>query len=94
MRWRLVVAPEAQNVIRTLSPQTKKYVREALGELIKDPFCGKPLRDELAGLYSFRVRRFRVVYKVDRKIITVIVVAIGRRESIYDELMGVLNEPS
>jgi mRNA-degrading endonuclease RelE of RelBE toxin-antitoxin system len=46
--------------------------------------CGKPLKDELAGLRSFRVGRFRIIYRManDR---LVEVVAIGPRRCIYEE---------
>ena len=47
---------------------------------------GKPLRDELAGLYSFRARRFRIVYQIHRHVVTVVVVGVGHRRSIYRDL--------
>ncbi len=86
MKWKLVITPKVQEIIRTLAPKTKQYVRQALLEINRNPSAGKPLRDELAGLYSFRVRRFRIVYEIRHRVVTVIVIGIGRRETIYEEL--------
>ena len=84
MKWRLVITPRVQEALRTFSPETKRYVRGALDEIVKNPWTGKPLRDDLVGFYSLRARRFRVVYKMERQVVTVIVVGIGPRETIYE----------
>ncbi|HHT9160038.1 MAG TPA: type II toxin-antitoxin system RelE family toxin, partial [Candidatus Brocadiaceae bacterium] len=50
---------------------------------------GKALKDELADLRSFRVGRFRVIYRIsDQKLIEI--VAIGPRENIYEETFRLL----
>ena len=44
---------------------------------------GKPLMGELAGFRSIRAvgQRYRIVYRVERREVTVLVVAVGRRRS-------------
>ena len=84
MKWRLVITPKVQETLRTFPPETKRYVRRDLEEIVKDPWIGKPLRDELIGFHSFRARRFRIVYRMERRVITVVVVGIGPRETIYE----------
>ncbi|MGH8491406.1 MAG: type II toxin-antitoxin system RelE family toxin, partial [Gammaproteobacteria bacterium] len=32
--------------------------------ILSNPLCGKALKDELDGLRSFRVGRFRIVYRI------------------------------
>lgn len=86
MKWRLVITPKVQAALRTFPPQTKRYIHEAFEEIRKDPWVGKPLRDELAGLYSFRAKRFRVVYRMSQHIVTVVVIGVGHRKTIYEEL--------
>jgi len=93
VKWRLVVTPKVQTTLRVLPPQTKRYVREALEELRKDPWSGKPLRDQLAGLFSLRTRRFRIVYRIERNLVTVIVVGFGHRKTIYEELTEEIPRP-
>ncbi|MDX1763852.1 MAG: hypothetical protein R3231_05985 [bacterium] len=52
---------------------------------------GKALKDDLAGLGSFRVSRFRVFYRISsRKQIEM--VATGPRKRIYEETFRILNK--
>ena len=90
MTWRLVITPPVQAALRSFPPQTKRYVRQALLEICRDPRQGKLLRDELTGLYSFRVKRFRIVYQIQQRIVTVMVIAIGPRRTIYEALTAEL----
>lgn len=80
---RLRVPAGITALIRGLHPDLKRKVRAALADILADPTVGKALRDELAGLRSCRVGRFRIVYRVARTAIDV--VAVGPRASIYEE---------
>ena len=52
---------------------------------------GKSLRDDLEGLKSYRVGRFRIIYRVSAKKY-IGVVAIGPRKNIYEETLSVLKK--
>jgi mRNA interferase RelE/StbE len=80
------IPPHVADVIRSLDPDLKKSVKAAIRSIATDPACGEPLRRELEGLWNYRVRRFRIVYSVQRKSYTVHLVAIGHRRDIYEEL--------
>ncbi len=81
---KLIVPDDIAALVRTLHPGLKKKVRLSLQRILNDMTAGKRLVDELEGLWSFRVGRFRIIYRVthknDREI-----VAIGPRERIYEE---------
>jgi len=52
-------------------------------ELAKAPeTLGKPLIGELAGYRAVRAigQRYRIIYKVERQVVTILVVAVGRRK--------------
>jgi len=85
-RYRLVIAPEVAAVICALHPDLKRSVRSALDAIGDAPSIGEPLRGELAGLWRYRVRRFRIVYAPDRSARVVRVVAVGPRRSIYEDV--------
>jgi mRNA interferase RelE/StbE len=85
-RYRLVVAPPAADVVRALHPDLKRSVRNALDAIADAPSIGAPLRGDLAGLWRYRVRRFRIVYEVDRSTRLVRVLAVGPRRSVYEDL--------
>jgi mRNA interferase RelE/StbE len=80
---RLRVPRDVAELIRGLHPQIKRKVRAALEQVLVDPRSGKRLRDELAGLWSFRVGKFRLIYRFDRRLIDL--VAFGPRDRIYEE---------
>jgi mRNA interferase RelE/StbE len=41
---------------------------------------------ELVGLWKYKVRRFRIVYEIDRKKRMLKIFAIGHRREVYEEL--------
>ena len=86
---KLKVPDGVAEVIRNLHPHLKKKIKASLQSIITDPYLGKALKDELAGMRSFRVSRFRIIYRVsDQKLIEII--AIGPRECIYEDTFRLL----
>ncbi len=87
---RLKMSDETVALVRTLHPDIKRKIKAALQTVLNDPRSGKALKEELEGLKSFKVGKFRVVYKTakDRGIIEV--VAIGPRKTIYEETLRLL----
>lgn len=82
-RRRLYVPDAVAALLRHLHPELKRKVRAALETVLSEPGAGKSLKDELAGLRSFRVGKFRLIYRVRGTRIEVI--AFGARERIYEE---------
>jgi mRNA interferase RelE/StbE len=87
---RLKMSDETAGLVRTLHPDLKRKIKAALQTVLIDPQSGKALKDELKGLQSFKVGKFRVIYKTatDKRIIEV--VAIGPRKTIYEETLRLL----
>jgi len=89
--YKLRVPDNLVELIRTMHPDLKKKVKTSFKIILSEPNAGKSLRKELAGLYSFRVSRFRVIYRiVSSKQIEI--VAIGPREQIYQETYRLLKK--
>jgi len=83
------VPPSLADGLRRLHPELKRKVRAALDLIREDPAIGKELHDDLEGLRSVRVGRFRVVYRVaERRVVDL--VAIGPRRTIYEETARLL----
>jgi mRNA-degrading endonuclease RelE of RelBE toxin-antitoxin system len=74
---------EISAYIRSLHPALKKRIHNALDQIRKQPAEGKPLQRELAGYRSFRIGKFRFIYRVTMKEIEV--VAVGPRRTVYEE---------
>ena len=77
------IPDDVASLIRGLHPDLKKKVRAALAVIVADPSAGKALKAELLGLRSYRVGRFRVVYRWESQGLEV--VALGPRRLIYEE---------
>lgn len=73
--------------IPALPFSTRILIKTAIEErLMTDPIAfGKPLRYSLKGHRRLRVGDYRIVYRTDPKIKTVIVVAIKHRKDVYED---------
>jgi mRNA interferase RelE/StbE len=87
---RLKVSDETAALVRTLHPDIKRKIKAALQTVLNDPQSGKALKDELKGVQSFKVGKFRVVYKTAKDRGVIEVVAIGPRKTIYEETLRLL----
>ena len=86
MTWRLVYDPAAEKELskldRGVQRAAKKYLAEACS--LADPASrGHPLTGRWAGFHRYRVGQLRMIVEIDRNVITVTLVAIGRRDSVY-----------
>ena len=92
--YRPDIPPHVAEVVRHLPPDVKRSVKQALRSLSLDPFSGARLMRELSGLWKYKVRRFRIIYAVDRKTRILQVHAIGHRREVYEKLAKGLRDPT
>ena len=91
MPYKLRIPDETVSLIRGLHPQLKIKIRSALQKISNHPYSGKALKEELKGLWSYRIKRVRIVYRFkDKKYIDII--AIGPRQTIYAETYKLLKK--
>jgi mRNA-degrading endonuclease RelE of RelBE toxin-antitoxin system len=71
--------------IRETLSVTKRRVNwwDRAGNILQDATCGKALKAELEGYWSLQVGRTRIIYR--RTTGSIDIVAIGPRESVYEE---------
>ncbi len=77
--------------ISKLHPYIKKKIKNGLAAVLEDPAIGKNLKEDLAGLKSLRVEKFRIIYKPEKSG-TISVIAIGPRRTIYEETLKLLRK--
>jgi mRNA interferase RelE/StbE len=82
-RYRLRIPDTVAELIRGMHPLLKKKVKAGLAAVASDPDSGKALKEELEGLRSFRIGKFRIIYRTAGR--TVEIVAVGPRRIIYQE---------
>ena len=80
------IPPHIAELTRHLPPDVKRSVKAAIRSLAADPYSGAPLMRELEGLWKYRVKRFRIVYRIGRAQRVLRVLAVGHRRGIYEEV--------
>ena len=83
--YRLSILPLVYERVRHLAPELKRSIRQAIRAIAQDPLKGEPLRRELRDYLKYKVRRFRIVYRVARGARKVTIMAVGHRRTIYEE---------
>jgi mRNA interferase RelE/StbE len=81
--YRIVLTKEAEEMFLSISDkQIQQQIKKRISLLQADPHKGKPLTGDLADYRSIRAAsgRYRILYNVKDKKVTVYVVAIGIRQ--------------
>ena len=81
------IPPHVAEVIRHFPPDLKRSIKAAIRALSANPDGGEPLIRELEGFWKYRVKRFRIVYSLDRRHKVIRIVAVGHRTTIYEEIV-------
>lgn len=87
MAWKLAYDPGAEKELSKLDKGIQRKVKAYLADVcaLKDPAeRGHPLTGALAGLHRYRIGQLRLIVDIERNIITVTVIAIGKRDAVYD----------
>ncbi len=86
----LVYSKEAKTRISKLHPSIKSALKLAVESLKENPWAGKALQRELVGFYSLRVKKHRVLYKVENSSKKIYIHTLGLRKTIYEEFTNSL----
>ena len=86
MPYQLLYSETSRDQIKKLHPDIKSIIRDRLKKIAKKPYIGKPLERDLSGYFSFRARRFRIIYKVKEEKQIIEVHYVGHRKDIYELL--------
>jgi len=87
--WTYRIHEDAARQLENLGPAARAEITAWLEKRIHgspDPTqYGKPLRRSQHGLWRYRVRDYRLVCRLENRILVVVVVAIGHRSRVYEE---------
>lgn len=92
MHYQVFLTQAAAQLIPGLPPDVKQLIRAALEEISKNPDLGKNLQEELAGFLSYRARRYRIIYRIDRQAKFVVVYYAAHRREIYERFSELLRQ--
>ena len=89
--YKLRIPDKIAKLVRHMHPHLKRKVKISLHAILSEPHLGKALKDELKGLRSVRVSRFRIIYRIIGKK-EIEIVAIGPRQRIYEETFRIVKQ--
>ena len=70
-----------KNDLPKLDNKIKDIIRKKVEKLKTEPGLGLPLRGKLSKLYKLKVSKYRVLYQIDSYNLTILIIAIGKREN-------------
>ena len=85
-KYTIQYTKEAKKKIEKLDPSILVIIKKAIESLSSNPYKGKPLSYELAGLRSFRTTDYRIIYRIKEERLKIIVISVGHRKEIYKRL--------
>lgn len=85
-KYSIQFTQEAKKRVEKLDSSVKNIIQKAIDSLVQNPYKGKPLSHELAGLYSYRTSDYRIIYKIEEGQLIIIVITVGHRREIYKKL--------
>jgi mRNA interferase RelE/StbE len=86
--YRVDIPLHVAEALRSTNPELKRFIRAALDSIVANPESGEPLQGELSKYWKYRVRRFRIIYQIDKKARLVRIISIGHRREVYEGLVA------
>ncbi|MFH1856167.1 MAG: type II toxin-antitoxin system RelE/ParE family toxin [Candidatus Omnitrophota bacterium] len=84
--YKILYTNEAKSSISKLPIKKKHQIKEAVERVAENPQIGKHLTHELKGLLSYRSGIYRIIYRVYHKEVLVLILTIGHRKNVYEEI--------
>ena len=82
----VILKKRAAKQHKKLPKDDQERILLGLKSLGLNPYAGKKLESDHNGFWSLRVWPYRIIYTIDKHIVTVTVVAIGDRKDVYRSL--------
>ena len=86
MLYKVSLLPQAEKFLKKIFIYDRSLfdrICNAIELLKHQPHSGKPLKDKLKGKFSLRVGTYRIIYSIDKHVITVYILDIGHRREVY-----------
>ena len=91
-KFALRVPDDVASVLKKLHPIIKSHIRIGLKTVISNPYVGKALKDELQGMRSYRIKRYRIIYRLNEDEQQIDIIAVGPRKTVYEETFRIISK--
>ena len=83
MRYQVIIGRSAEKALARIPEREQEKIYRKLKELSHDPYIGKKLKGDLQDRHAIRIWPYRILYCIEKKIVTVFILDIGHRQGIY-----------
>ena len=83
MTYSIKIRRSAVKDLRRIAAKERRHIVDAIDRLAGEPLAGSALKGEFSGLRRLRVERYRIIYEAIRAELTILVVRVGDRGSVY-----------
>lgn len=88
MTWKIEFSKKAKKQFDKLPKEIQLRVKELLytklNNYINPKMIGESLSGSLSGLWKYRVGKYRIIANIENKEVTILVLKIEKRETVYD----------
>jgi len=81
--YKLIFKKPAKRFLKKLDKTNQIQIIKKIKKLQTNPKLGKPLLENLAGLWRLRIDKYRILYRIKNKHLIIEVLKIGHRKNIY-----------
>lgn len=81
--WEVRLEKKAQKELNRIPLHNQEKILAILLTIARDPYLGKKLAGKFAGVYSYRVWPYRIIYKIYKKTLLIIIIRIAHRQGVY-----------
>jgi mRNA interferase RelE/StbE len=89
VKWKVVFSQTGEKELSKLSHQQQSLIRSYLYTKVlgleHPKLFGKTLRKNKKGLWRYRVDKFRIICKLEENKLIILVVAIAKRDVVYED---------
>ena len=84
MPYKLIFLRSFTKQFDKLPRASKEQILKGLEKAANEPYTGMRLYGKLAGLWKWRMGKYRVIYMIDEKENKIVFLDVGLRKSIYE----------
>lgn len=81
--WKISLAKTAQKELLSFNKPDYKKIIKRIENLYSSPYLGKKLKGELSEFYSYRAWPYRIIYKINKELKQIVIIAVSHRQSSY-----------
>ena len=81
--YRIELTEEFKGILGKFNSSMRQRILKKINQLKEKPELGKPLSGNLSGLWTLRIDKYRVLYRILQDKLIIIVLTIGHRKRVY-----------